>query len=140
MKDETLIGLEEYAEQQRKEASNGYDGSSEEAHSRYMDSLKVLREIEHDNMEYYDKQDRREIEKKKNDDAKAIEDAKQKVGAPRFILEIAKIAVPVVTATIAAVTAVKMQNKSGVLEESGRWTTEASRMAHNQIPRMWGIK
>lgn len=139
MRDETLNGLEDYVESQRVESLGGGEDASK-AHERYIESVRVLREIEHDNMEYYDKQERREIEKKKNDDSKAIEDAKQKVGAPRFILEIAKIAVPVVTATIAAVTAVKMQNKSGVLEESGRWTTEASRMAHNQIPRMWGIK
>lgn len=140
MREEIYVGLEEYTEECRENALTRNGGDTREAHCRYMESLRILKEIEHDNAEYFDKEARREIEKKKNDDAKAIEDAKQKVGAPRFILEIAKIAVPVVTATIAAVTAVKMQNKSGVLEETGRWTTEASRMAHSQIPRIWGAR
>lgn len=136
MKDETLMALEEYTNLLGEEAkvADVKDGT---IHKRYLEAMEALRSVEKDQLDAYDKEERREIERKKNEDAKAIEESKQNMGWKRTTIEIAKVVVPVFTAGLAAYTAIKMQNKSGYLEEHGRWTTETARMAHNQIPRIW---
>lgn len=139
MKDSTLEKLEDYTNVLLKEATKldvtGAEKSN--AHKKYLEAMEMLNKVEETQMNAYDKEQRREIEAKKNDDATAVEMAKQNMGWKRTLLEAGKIVVPVITACLATFTAIKMQDRSGKLEETGRWTTEASRMAHRQIPNIW---
>lgn len=137
MKTDTLNELENYVNMLGDEARGTIDGDNGKPHSRYLEAMEMLYKVEETQMNAYDKEQRREIEAKKNDDTIAVEMAKQNMGWKRTLLETGKIVVPVITAVLAAVTAIKMQDKSGHLEETGRWTTEASRMAHRQIPNIW---
>lgn len=137
MTTDTLNCLEDYVNMLGGEARNATDEDKGKAHSKYLEAMEMFNKVEETQMNAYDKEKRREIEAKKNDDATAVEMAKQNMGWKRTLLETGKIVVPVITAALAAVTAIKMQDKSGHLEETGRWTTEASRMAHRQIPNIW---
>lgn len=138
MEKETLTYLEDYVNMLGGEArGNAYDEEDPKAHKKYMEAMEMLNKVEETQMNAYDKERRREIEAKKNDDATAVEMAKQNMGWKRTLLEAGKIVVPVITACLATFTAIKMQDRSGKLEETGRWTTEASRMAHRQIPNIW---
>lgn len=139
MKDSTLEKLEDYTNALAVEAMNPdtEDGGKGKAHQRYLEAMEMLNKVEETQMNAYDKEQRREIEARKNDGAIAVEMAKQDMGWKRTLLEAGKIVVPVITACLATFTAIKMQDRSGKLEETGRWTTEASRMAHRQIPNIW---
>lgn len=136
MKNETLEALEAYTNKLGKEAMES-ENVSDVAHRQYLEAMEALKDVEKDQMDAYDKQERREIERQKNDDTTKIEIAKQNMGWKRTTIEVGKVIVPVITAVLAAVTAMKMQDKSGYLEEHGRWTTETARMAHGQIPKIW---
>lgn len=141
MRDETYSTLEDYvrlkAEEATSFASIERGPTQETSHAQYMEALTLLKDIEKDNADYYDKQERREIERKKNDDATKVEESKQNVSGKRFVLEIAKVVVPVLTGVISAVTVLKMQDKAGKFEESGSWPSKASQMTFNQAPRVW---
>lgn len=130
----TTDNLENYCNQMLEKASEDGDGS-DEYHKRYMESLTTLREIEHDGMEYYDKDQRLKLEKEKVEDNKEIELKKQKIGGPRMALELLKIFGP---AAIAAAVTIRMQNKAGISEEKGiAWRSEVSKMANGQKPNLW---
>lgn len=141
MEKETMKTLESYVDLKAKEALAGTCPDGEDKlrtpHEQYMEALQTLKDIEKDHNEFWDKQERREIEKKKNEDTIAVELAKQNVSGKRFILEVAKIAIPVLTGIISAVTVTRMQNKAGKFEESGTWVSKASQMTYNQAPKIW---
>lgn len=104
-----------------------------ETHKQYMEAVENLRNAVHDMNEFEDKAERREIDREKNEQSAEIERSKQKLTPGRAILEGAKIVVPV---AVSAVVALKMQDRAGSFEETGRWNSDASRMAHNQAPRL----
>lgn len=130
MKLETIEALEEYVGHKNLEAENVNAVDKNAVHGRYMEALKTLREVEKDQNDFYDKQERRDIDRESN----VIEEQKSKMGIARVTVEILKIVVP---SAIAAWAAIKMQNRAGQFEESGRWTTEAGRQAHRQTPNIW---
>ena len=135
MKAETMEKLEEYIEEARLGAL--YDdgaNSTSVKHARYMEALSALREIEKDQNDFYDKQERRDLEEKKNRETVELEREKSKIGWKRMTIEMLKIFVP---SLFAAGTAIWMQNRAGKLEETGRWTTEVGRQAHRQMPNVW---
>lgn len=133
MRLETIQALEEYVDWTRRDAIDDEEDQKEH-HKRYMDALETLRNIERDANDFYDKQEKREIEKEKNQETAALEREKSKIGWKRMTLEVLKIFVPSMIATGAAIW---MQDRAGRLEESGRWTSEAGRQAHRQIPNIW---
>lgn len=139
MREETYSTLEDYVKLKANEAVTLQEGDFDPTipHAQYMEALTLLKDIEKDSSDYYDKQERREIERKKNDDATRVEESKQNVTGKRFVLEIAKVVVPVLTGVISAVTVLKMQDKAGKFEESGSWPSKASQMTFNQAPRVW---
>ena len=127
---ETMNKLEDYVNENLDKARDG----DAESHKQFLESLEALRSVEKDQNDFYDKQEKRRIEEEKNDDTAAIESEKVKIGWKRMTLEILKIFGP---AAVAAFAATMMQKRAGVLEETGRWTTEAGRQAHRQIPNLW---
>lgn len=131
MKLETMEALEEYIDLTRQEA---IANNSKESHEQYMEAVEALRNVERDQNDFYDKQEKRRIEEEKNQETADLEREKSKIGWKRMTLDILKIIVP---STIAAAAAIWMQDRAGRLEESGRWTTEAGRQAHRQVPNIW---
>lgn len=134
MRKETLEGLENYCNEMLEKASAETEDAAE-YHKRYMEGLETCRAIEHDGMEYYDKDQRLKLEEKKVDDSREIELKKQNIGGPRMVLELLKIFGP---AVIAAAVTIRMQNKAGISEEKGiAWRSEVSKMANGQKPNLW---
>lgn len=135
MKLETMEKLEEYIELTRQDAVHADDEADQKTqHAQYMEALESLRNIERDQNDFYDKQEKRRIEEEKNEETANLEREKSNIGWKRMSLEILKIFVP---SMVAAGAAIWMQNKAGHLEETGRWTSEAGRQAHRQIPNIW---
>lgn len=132
MKLETMDALERYIDLKREDALD--DEAPSESHHEYMEALEALRNIERDQNDFYDKQEKRRIEEEKNEDTADLEREKSKIGWRRMTLEVLKIFVP---SMMAAGAAIWMQNRAGKLEETGRWTTEAGRQAHRQVPNIW---
>lgn len=138
MKDVVMENLESYAETNREEALGTDDAAEKEAaHRRYMESMTLLRETEHDWMEYEDKEARRELEEKKNSDAKEVELKKQKMSISRILLEVAKIAIPT---GIAAALTIRAQDHSEYMETHGQTcVTKSSRIADGLRPNVWSF-
>lgn len=131
----TMDNLENYCNQMLEKASVTNEGGSDEYHRRYVEALDALREIEHDGMEYYDKDQRLKLEEKKVEDNKEIELKKMNISGPRLALELLKVFGP---ALIAAAVTIRMQNKAGISEEKGiAWRSEVSKMANGQKPNLW---
>ena len=65
--------------------------------------------IEANDYEYFDKMERREIERERNEKMAQLEKEKQKMDWKRFALEAGKIGVPIVTVLIAAAANKEMQ-------------------------------
>lgn len=135
MKLETMEKLEEYIEWTRQDAVHAENDADQKIqHAQYMEALEALRNIERDQNDFYDKQEKRRIEEEKNEETADLEREKSKIGWRRMTLEVLKIFVP---SMMAAGAAIWMQNRAGKLEETGRWTTEAGRQAHRQVPNIW---
>ena len=83
--------------------------------------------VDKDDIEAWDKQERREIEKKRNDDANEIEKEKQKLGWKRIGFEMAKVVVPIVVSMIGYNT---FQKRVMKYEETGRISSTAGRELH----------
>lgn len=132
MQIETINGLEGYCQELREVIRSGSDDAGK-AHERYLESLDTLRQIDHDMWEFEDKEQRREIDREKNEESAEIEKSKQKLTPGRVALDVAKVVVP---GLIAGFFAIKMQNTAGQFEETGSWRSDASRMAHNNAPRL----
>lgn len=135
MKEETMEALERYVGLKREDALDVSDDANRpRAHQEYMEALEALRNVEKDQNDFYDKQEKRRIEEEKNEETADLEREKSKIGWRRMTLEVLKIFVP---SMMAAGAAIWMQNRAGKLEETGRWTTEAGRQAHRQVPNIW---
>lgn len=133
MNEVTTKSLEEYIESKRTEALET-DENGDVYHRQYMEAIEALRNIERDQNDFQDKAEKRRIEEEKNKETTRLEREKSNIGSIRLTLEVLKIFVP---SMMAAGAAIWMQNKAGHLEETGRWTSEAGRQAHRQIPNIW---
>lgn len=135
MKEETMDALERYIDLKWNDAlSVEENANTKNAHHDYMEALEALRNIEKDQNDFYDKQEKRRIDEERNQENADLEREKSKIGWKRMTLEVLKIFVP---SMMAAGAAIWMQSKAGRLEETGRWTTEAGRQAHRQVPNIW---
>lgn len=133
MKLKTMQAMEDYVNSELELAEeNGEDAALH--HKRFIEAAEALRNVERDQNDFYDKQEKREIEKEKNREAADVEREKSNIGWKRMSLEILKIFGPV---AVASIVSMAMQKRAGVLEETGRWTTEAGRQAHRQVPNIW---
>ena len=74
-----------------------------------------------------DKAERRKLEEKKEEDAKALEEAKMDVPKKRLWLEIGKIAAPVLTAVGGWVLYDRAQKRALRFEEDGSFTASTTR-------------
>lgn len=125
--------LEDYIDSKRIDALNAEE-NGDVCHRQYMEALEALRNIERDQNDFEDKAEKRRIEEEKNEETAKLEKEKSNIGWKRMTLEVLKIFVP---SMMAAGAAIWMQNRAGHLEETGRWTSEAGRQAHRQIPNIW---
>lgn len=92
--------------------------------------LELLIAADKDNADYYDKQERREIEKQKNEAQITVERDKQKLTWNRIGFEMAKVVVP----TLMSIFAYDIfQKRILKFEETGRITSTAGRELH--LPR-----
>lgn len=92
--------------------------------------LDLLITADKDNADYYDKQERREIERQKNEAQIAVERDKQKLTWSRIGFEMAKVVVP----TLVSIFAYDVfQKRIMKFEETGRICTTAGRELH--LPR-----
>lgn len=89
--------------------------------------LDRLTEAEGKQMEFWDKEDRRELEREKNESMVQIEQEKNVISKPKMILEIARIVVPVVVPMIAYGI---YQKRLLEFEETGRVNSTAGRELH----------
>lgn len=133
MKLETMQEMENYLNEELELASQNGDDAIVH-HKRFIEAAEALRNVERDQNDFYDKQEKRRIEEEKNQDSVDAEREKSKIGWKRMTLEILKIFGPV---AVASFVSMAMQKRAGVLEETGRWTTEAGRQAHRQTPNIW---
>lgn len=74
-----------------------------------------------------DKTERRKLEERKEEDAKALEEAKMDVPKKRLWLEIGKIAAPVLTAVGSWILYDKAQKRALQFEETGSFTSSTGR-------------
>ena len=74
-----------------------------------------------------DKAERRKLEEKKEEDAKALEEVKMDVPKKRLWLEIGKIAAPVLTAVGSWILYDKAQKRALQFEETGSFTSSTGR-------------
>lgn len=79
------------------------------------------------NLDYYDKEERRRIEEKKNDEMAKIEKNKQKIGWERWAFEFLKLGITIGTGMYSFF---KGQRNVLNFEEHGRITTTAGRELH----------
>lgn len=78
-------------------------------------------------LEYYDKEERRRIEEKKNDEMTKVERNKQKIGWERWAFEFLKLGITIGTGMYSFF---KGQSNMLNFEEHGRITTTAGRELH----------
>lgn len=103
---------------------------SKERQSATTDVVKLiekLNEVDRDNADYWDKQERREMDRKRNEATVKLEEEKQKLSPGRAALEVAKIAVPVVVPLVAYNVYQKRVIK---FEETGKLVSTAARELH----------
>lgn len=86
-----------------------------------------LSDYQRQQLEYWDKEERRRIEEKKNDEMAKIERNKQKIGWERWAFEFLKLGVTIGTGMYSFF---KGQNNMLKFEEHGRITTTAGRELH----------
>ncbi len=130
MTTETYNLLEEAVQNQLRQLSD-FDTTSKEgkeALTKSCNLVELLLTTDRDNAEYYDKEERREIEKMKNE----TERDKQKLNGGRVALEMAKIIIP---SLITMIGYNVFQKRVMKFEETGRVSSTAGREMH--IPKFW---
>lgn len=113
----------------------GRDVGSKERASLKAEAIElagVLHDIDHDNLEYWDKEDRRAVEREKTEANVEMEKEKGKMDPVRVALEICKIVIPVVVPLFAYDV---FQKRLMTYEETGRVTSTAGRELH--LPRIF---
>lgn len=129
MKDETMQLLEGRLVANL-EAMAGYEATSEER-KRLMAEASIIAEKiiaeEHEQYEYWDKEDKRQLEREKLEANSKVEQEKLGVTWQRAVLEIAKVVVP----TVISIGAYGVfQSRVLEFEENGRITSTAGRELH----------
>lgn len=133
MKQETMEKLENVISKNLDKIQQGTDDENrEELVTDTCNLLDRLNEAEGKQMEYWDKEERRELEKEKNETMAEIEREKGAISKPKMVLEIARIVVPVVVPMVAYGF---YQAKLLKFEETGRVNSTAGRELH--LPRFF---
>lgn len=94
--------------------------------------LKQREQIDRDNLEFFDKEERRRIEEERNKATKEIEEKKQGINWKRATFELAKVTIPTL---IGAILYRKESDKMYEFEENGRINSTAGRRHTNVITR-----
>lgn len=97
--------------------------------------VEALNTGDRDNVDGWDKEQRREIERERNKSNAEIETAKQDINWKKLALEIAKIGVPLVTAIMYVSLYRESRDIAGHMEETGRYTTTIGR--ETALPRIF---
>lgn len=134
MSNETYEMLESAVQVQLKNIDNLDTESKEgkDALAKAIHLAELLITSDKDNVDYYDKQERRRIEEDRNKAMADIEHDKQKVTWGRASFEMAKVIVPLVIQIIAFG---MLQKRMFKFEETGRVTSTGGREMH--LPRFW---
>ena len=129
MTDETYELLESAAQVQLKavESLDATTKEGKEALARSIHLVELLVSKDRDDMEYYDKQERRRIEENRNKAQDETERKKQELTWGRVSLEMAKVVVPLAV-SIAGYNV--FQKRILTFEETGRITSTAGRELH----------
>lgn len=112
-------------------------GDGGKVHGRYMDTVEALMKLHAQDMDYYDKEERRKLEEKKIESNQEIESNKQKLGWKRVAFELTKTALPI-AGSIFCITSGLFYARQ--MEEEGIIKTNFSRQVLNQIPKLWNGK
>ena len=91
--------------------------------------------IEANDFEYYDKAERREIERERNEATISLEKEKQKMDWKRFTLESLKVAIPLFTVIIAATSNKGMQLREHKFDGAGNIHTGSTWKKFNPFMR-----
>lgn len=129
MLDETYELLERAAQAQLKAVGNLDVSTKEgkEALAKSINLVELLLNKDRDDMEYYDKQERRRIEETRNKAQDETERKKQELTWGRVGLEMAKVIVPL---GVSLVGYNVFQKRVLTFEETGRITSTAGRELH----------
>lgn len=129
MKDETMKLLENVISKNLENLKDSdYDNENrKKIAGETCELLDRLNEAEGKQMEFWDKEDRRELEREKNESMVQIEQEKNVIPKSKMILEIARIVVPVVVPMIAYGI---YQKRLLEFEETGRVNSTAGRELH----------
>lgn len=104
----------------------------------YVGELEMLldqrKAIDRDLMEFEDKEDRRAVERERNETTRLIEENKQRITWQKVGFELLKLAVPTV---ISAYYYRKFSEQMYEFEEEGRINATASRGLIQNLPRFW---
>lgn len=92
--------------------------------SKLVNNIDRLNQTEY---EFYDRQERRDIDRKKNESMLEIEKKKSEIGWARAVFELAKVTVPSVVTIIAYD---RFQKRVLKFEETGRLVSTAARELH----------
>ena len=129
MQQETYDLLERVVKNHLEEldSMNLEDENREEYYKETAGLVERLITADKDSNEAWDKQERRRIEEKRNNEANALEQDKQKLGWKKIGFEMAKVVVPVV---ISMVGYDIFQKRVMKYEETGRISSTAGRELH----------
>lgn len=129
MKDETMRLIEERIVDALENGEDyGVDSNERRAYNREaLELLEKLTEAEGQNLEYWDKEERRRIEETRNEMMAKLEESKQDVNWKRMILEGGKIAVPILTTVLTLIGYNSFQKRVMEYEKDGTIRSSAGR-------------
>lgn len=129
MKEETMELMERELVDRLERIGTMDAGSGERLtlHRESMDLAEKIIAAEHEAYEYFDKEDKRAIERQKIETNALIEEAKADVNWKRFVLEAGKVVVPVVVAVLGHIAYDKYQTRVMEYEKEGTIRTTAGR-------------
>ena len=135
MTDETYQMMEEATQAQLVRVTNldATTKEGKEALDKTIRLVELLVNKDRDDMEYYDKQERRRAEEERNKAQNEIERKKQSLTWDRVSLEMAKVVVPAAMSLTALVTLVKIVL---TFEETGRVNSTIGRMVCQNLSRL----
>lgn len=129
MKDETMRLIEERIVSAL-EVGDDYSINSDERYAYNQEAINLLEkliEAEGQNLEYWDKEERRRIEENRNMAMANIEISKQDVNWKRMVLEGGKIVVPVITTVLTMIGYNLFQKRVMEYEKDGTIRSSAGR-------------
>lgn len=138
MLQETLDLMEDQIKENLKTIQGIDDVNSEKRKMLVKETIMISEKLisaEHDLFEYGDKEDRRRLEREKNETMEKLEKEKQDLNWKKMAIEIGKIIVPagMLLTQIAAYD--KFQKRMFEFEENGRIVSSGGRELH--LPKFW---